>query len=71
MIMFERIPSKLLLAGEYSVLYGGKALAEPYVSRSGHLTLDQDLSPDLNPLLREYLGYLKKGGTRLAKLGRI
>ena len=59
MIMFERIPSKLLLAGEYSVLYGGKALAEPHVSRSGHLTLDKDQNTDLNRLLREYLVYLK------------
>jgi mevalonate kinase len=53
----KEYPSKLLLFGEYGVLYGSKALAIPFEKFSGRLVLDDALPNDSS--LFKFSEYLK------------
>lgn len=55
MIMDKKYPAKVLLFGEYTVLFGGSALAIPYPTFSGQWKYDTAESP----AIRELLDHLK------------
>lgn len=51
MIMGKKYPAKVLLFGEYTVLFGGSALAIPYPAYSGQWKYDTVQSPAMRKLL--------------------
>ena len=56
MIMDKKYPAKVLLFGEYTVLFGGSALAIPYPAYCGQWKYDTEQSPAMRKLLDHLRG---------------